>query len=107
MFLSLSFLVSFVDLRLQLLDTDRNYYLLKALYGLLMLLPQSAAFILLRNRLDCVPNVHILPGPKQGCPVQTSKIQTSCPDHSCPEFHSCPDQQGEQASETTGLQTKA
>ena len=48
-------------LRLQLLDTDRNYYLLKALYGLLMLLPQSSAFTMLRNRLDCVPHVHQLP----------------------------------------------
>ena len=48
-------------MRLQLLDTDRNYYLLKALYGLLMLLPQSSAFTMLRNRLDCVPNVHQLP----------------------------------------------
>lgn len=51
----------FTFLRLQLLDTDRNYFLLKALYGLLMLLPQSAAFKMLRNRLDCVPNVHQLP----------------------------------------------
>jgi len=55
----------FTYLRLQLLDTDRNYYLLKALYGLLMLLPQSSAFTLLRNRLECVPNVHILPSNKQ------------------------------------------
>merc|ERR1719427_834724 len=55
----------FMFLRLQLLDTDTNYYLLKALYGLLMLLPQSAAFTMLRNRLDCVPNVHQLP-PVQG-----------------------------------------
>ena len=44
------------DLRLQLLDTQHNYYLLKALYGLLMLLPQSDAFNTLKNRLDCVPN---------------------------------------------------
>ena len=65
-FLCEIFVILILDLRLQLLDTERNYYLLKALYGLLMLLPQSAAFILLRNRLDCVPNVHILPGAKQG-----------------------------------------
>jgi len=51
----------FTFLRLQLLDTDKNYFLLKALYGLLMLLPQSSAFTMLRNRLDCVPNVHQLP----------------------------------------------
>lgn len=55
----------FAFLRLQLLETDTNYYLLKALYGLLMLLPQSSAFTMLRNRLDCVPNVHQLPPVRQ------------------------------------------
>ena len=48
------------DLRLQLLDTQHNYFLLKSLYGLLMLLPQSDAFTTLRHRLDCVPNGRIL-----------------------------------------------
>ena len=48
------------DLRLQLLDTQHNYFLLKSLYGLLMLLPQSDAFTTLRNRLDCVPNGRVL-----------------------------------------------
>ncbi|KAG8143784.1 putative Protein VAC14-like protein, partial [Naja naja] len=41
-----------VDLRLQLLDVKSNPYLLKALYGLLMLLPQSNAFQLLSHRLQ-------------------------------------------------------
>ncbi|EDO30641.1 predicted protein [Nematostella vectensis] len=50
----------FTYLRLQLLDTGRNYYLLKSLYGLLMLLPQSDAFTTLRHRLDCVPNGRVL-----------------------------------------------
>lgn len=48
------------DLRLQLLDTEHNYFLLKSLYGLLMLLPQSDAFTTLRHRLDCVPNGRVL-----------------------------------------------
>ncbi|XP_031569488.1 protein VAC14 homolog [Actinia tenebrosa] len=50
----------FTYLRLQLLDTQHNYFLLKSLYGLLMLLPQSDAFTTLRHRLDCVPNGRVL-----------------------------------------------
>lgn len=37
-----------------------NPYLMKALYGLLMLLPQSSAFQLLSHRLQCVPNPELL-----------------------------------------------
>lgn len=49
------------DLRLQLLDINNNHHLIKSLYGLLMLLPQSDAFRTLRHRLECVPNIHVLP----------------------------------------------
>uniref|UniRef100_A0A671PUJ7 Protein VAC14 homolog n=1 Tax=Sinocyclocheilus anshuiensis TaxID=1608454 RepID=A0A671PUJ7_9TELE len=42
----------FTYLRLQLLDVEHNPYLIKALYGLLMLLPQSQAFKLLSHRLS-------------------------------------------------------
>lgn len=46
----------FTYLRLQLLDPGRYTWLLKTLYGLLMLLPQqSAAFKILRTRLKTVP----------------------------------------------------
>lgn len=31
-------------------------YLSQALFGILMLLPQTDAFVLLKNRLQCVPN---------------------------------------------------
>lgn len=41
-------------LRLQLLEPERYPHLLKAMYGLLMLLPQSSAFATLRNRLSAV-----------------------------------------------------
>ncbi|XP_006816625.1 protein VAC14 homolog [Saccoglossus kowalevskii] len=51
----------FTYLRLQLLDVEHNQYLVKSLYGLLMLLPQSSAFTMLRHRLDCVPNYQVLP----------------------------------------------
>ena len=47
----------FTYLRLQLLDPQRYAYLVKALYGLLMLLPQSAAYTTLKNRLDCIPTI--------------------------------------------------
>uniref|UniRef100_A0AAY4DUM5 Protein VAC14 homolog n=1 Tax=Denticeps clupeoides TaxID=299321 RepID=A0AAY4DUM5_9TELE len=50
----------FTYLRLQLLDVENNPYLIKALYGLLMLLPQSQAFQLLSNRLSCVPNPELM-----------------------------------------------
>jgi len=40
------------------LEVERNQYLVRALYGLLMILPQSDAFILLKQRLDCVPNYY-------------------------------------------------
>ena len=44
----------FIHLRLQLLEADRYPFLLKSLYGLLMLLPQSAAFSSLKIRLSSV-----------------------------------------------------
>lgn len=47
----------FTSLRLQLLDPEKNPCLLKAMYGLLMLLPQSSAFATLRNRLSAVSNM--------------------------------------------------
>ena len=40
----------------QLLDGDHE--LLSAMYGLLMLLPQSDAFHLVKGRLACVPQIH-------------------------------------------------
>ncbi|GAB2296947.1 PtdIns(3,5)P(2) sythesis regulation factor [Dionaea muscipula] len=47
----------FAYLRLQLLEPRRYVWLLKALYGLLMLLPQqSAAFKILKTRLKTVPS---------------------------------------------------
>ncbi|KAJ1904179.1 hypothetical protein LPJ81_002649, partial [Coemansia sp. IMI 209127] len=44
----------FTFLRLQLLDPGEQPLLLRTLYGLLMLLPQSSAFAILRNRLGSV-----------------------------------------------------
>ncbi|KAH8026912.1 hypothetical protein HPB51_000034 [Rhipicephalus microplus] len=46
----------FTYLRLQLLDSPQQSYLVKSLYGLLMLLPQSEAFHTLRTRLACLPH---------------------------------------------------
>jgi vacuole morphology and inheritance protein 14 len=56
----------FVQLRLQLLEVDANYHapLLKSLYGLLMLLPQSTAFKTLKDRLATVSSLqHHLAAP--------------------------------------------
>jgi vacuole morphology and inheritance protein 14 len=55
----------FMTLRLQLLEPERYPHLLKTLYGLLMLLPQSSAFATLRNRLNAASalgNLHIAGG---------------------------------------------
>eukprot|EP00835_Amoeboradix_gromovi_P001811 NODE_91_length_21779_cov_0.171356.p1 type:complete len:599 gc:universal NODE_91_length_21779_cov_0.171356:18344-16548(-) len=49
----------FTFLRLQLLD-NQNIYLYKALYGLLMILPQSSAFATLRTRLHAINNINYL-----------------------------------------------
>lgn len=49
----------FIHMRLQLLEIHEPYHanLVKSLYGLLMLLPQSAAFRMLRDRLVSVTNM--------------------------------------------------
>lgn len=49
----------FATLRLTLVSHENQadaQYLAQALYGILMLLPQTEAFHLLKNRLQCVPN---------------------------------------------------
>ena len=52
----------FTHLRLQLLEPTRYPYLLKSLYGLLMLLPcGSTAFSTLSTRLKMVPAPGLLP----------------------------------------------
>ncbi|KAN0060956.1 hypothetical protein ACQY0O_006690 [Thecaphora frezii] len=50
----------FTALRLQLLEPEKHPYLFKCLYGLLMLLPQSSAFVTLRNRLNAVNGLGFL-----------------------------------------------
>lgn len=50
----------FTYLRLQLLDPVGHSALVETLYGLLMLLPQTKAFTMLHDRLDCVPRAHLL-----------------------------------------------
>ena len=53
-----------LDLGLQLLEPEKYPHLFKCLYGLLMLLPQSSAFLSLRNRLNAVNSagfLHIAP----------------------------------------------
>lgn len=47
----------FAFLRLQLLDPSQHAPLVRTLYGILMLLPQSAAFSSLKQRLSCVPAI--------------------------------------------------
>ncbi|KXN92318.1 hypothetical protein AN958_08549 [Leucoagaricus sp. SymC.cos] len=54
----------FTYIRLQLLEPEKHPHLFKCLYGILMLLPQSSAFVSLRNRLNAVNSagfLHIAP----------------------------------------------
>ncbi|KAJ6538479.1 vacuolar protein 14 C-terminal Fig4p binding-domain-containing protein [Mycena vulgaris] len=60
-----------------LLEPERYPYLFKCLYGLLMLLPQSSAFVSLRNRLNAVNSagfLHIAPKSSVGSLNTRSKI---------------------------------
>ncbi|KAG2435963.1 hypothetical protein HXX76_007157 [Chlamydomonas incerta] len=50
----------FTFLRLQLLEPRKHPSLLRALYGLLMLLPQCNAFRMLNTRLQAVPTLELL-----------------------------------------------
>lgn len=49
----------FTYLRLELLEVPHNGHLVRALYGLLMLVPQAEAFHTLRHRLDCIPKLQL------------------------------------------------
>ncbi|KAF9236244.1 vacuolar protein 14 C-terminal Fig4p binding-domain-containing protein [Melanogaster broomeanus] len=67
----------FTYLRLQLLEPERYPYLFKCLYGLLMLLPQSSAFVSLRNRLNAVNSagfLHIAPKSTVGSLASRTKV---------------------------------
>lgn len=55
----------FAYLRLQMLDAENSQYLVKSLYGILMLLPQSDAFRILLSRLQCIPHFHLTPPEKR------------------------------------------
>jgi vacuole morphology and inheritance protein 14 len=69
-----SFLVS--DLRLQLLEWEENDALIYALYGLLMILPQSEAYATLQRRLAAIPPA-TKPIPKSE--KSQKKTDTYCP----------------------------
>lgn len=58
--ISVQSLITFIaDLRLELLEVPCDQDLVRALYGLLMLLPQTDAFHTLRARLACIPSLHL------------------------------------------------
>jgi len=65
----------FVDLRLQLLEPQKHSYLLKTLYGLLMLLPQSTAYSKLSKRLECVNTLSMLQMTQQKTQEDGEKVE--------------------------------
>ncbi|GJN87777.1 hypothetical protein Rhopal_000732-T1 [Rhodotorula paludigena] len=74
----------FTSLRLQLLEPERYPYLLKAMYGLLMLLPQSSAFATLRNRLSAVSSLGFLQTVPRSSLLSPSALRSSAPHPSGP-----------------------
>lgn len=69
----------FLKLRLQLLEPDKNPYLYKTLFGILMIMPQSSTFNTLKNRLTALTlfvqgqqNIPVL-----GTPVTTPAATSS------------------------------
>jgi vacuole morphology and inheritance protein 14 len=68
----------FIRLRLQLLEVNTKDHadLLKSLYGLLMLLPQSQAYKTLSDRLATVSSLHLHIGFAQ-TPVSSSAVAAS------------------------------
>ncbi len=69
----------FIRLRLHLLDvnTKHHVHLLKSLYGLLMLLPQSQAYKTLSDRLVTVSSLQVqIGGIVEGGPAQKSSVSS-------------------------------
>lgn len=60
--INLRALPNVTDVRLELLEIPHNQHLVQALYGLLMLLPQTEAFHMLQRRLNCIPTFHLQNG---------------------------------------------
>uniref|UniRef100_A0A8D8WR57 Protein VAC14 homolog n=1 Tax=Cacopsylla melanoneura TaxID=428564 RepID=A0A8D8WR57_9HEMI len=63
----------FTYLRLELLDVSQNQHLVQAMFGILMLLPQSEAFRTLRSRLKCIPKIDLGTSPADRPSLSTSK----------------------------------
>ncbi|GHJ88688.1 hypothetical protein NliqN6_5090 [Naganishia liquefaciens] len=73
----------FTSLRLQLLEPEKYPYLFKCLYGLLMMLPQSSAFVSLRNRLNAVSSMgylHTMPKATYTSSVATTRSKIASRD---------------------------
>lgn len=67
----------FTHLRLQLLEPSLHPALLKALYGLLLLLPvQSSAWTTLSSRLQCVPTLHQIHAPSDESRAEADLLAT-------------------------------
>lgn len=64
----------FTYLRIQLLEPEKYPYLYRCMYGLLMLLPQSAAFAALKNRLNSVSSIALLHTPNTTATATRSSI---------------------------------
>lgn len=75
-YISFSFFFFIQDLRLQLLEWEKNDALIYALYGLLMILPQSDAYAILQRRLAAIPPATKLITKNE---YSQEKTDTDCP----------------------------
>lgn len=71
----------FAKLRIQLLEPTNHPYLYKCLYGILMLLPQSSAFVTLRNRLNSVSHLSSFPLESVSTPEDDRQINRELLEH--------------------------
>lgn len=66
----------FLKLRLQLLEPEKNPYLYKTLYGILMIMPQSSTYATLRNRLTSLTLFSQNSGLQQHMPSINTPVST-------------------------------
>jgi vacuole morphology and inheritance protein 14 len=69
----------FTQLRMQLLEPEKYPFLYKCLYGILMILPQSQAFTILRNRLNSVSSIGYVHTPNRPLAVNNSNSNAGKP----------------------------
>ncbi|KAJ1553203.1 hypothetical protein HK405_008636, partial [Cladochytrium tenue] len=93
---------AFTYLRLQLLEPDRHPHLYRCLFGVLMLLPQSSAFVTLNKRLNSVGSMVMLYGAMGPLGQHQQQQQSSTSSYSAPATALSPQLSTSRRSRTSG-----